>query len=76
MLDIPISYASLVIYLFLESGPARNYKLLLENKNIKGAQIIYSWKTLEPRKNVYNFESIREDLKFLKSIHKTLFIQI
>jgi hypothetical protein len=64
------------IYLFLGSNSPNKYKILLENKNIKGAQIIYSWKTLEPEKNHYNFTPVKNDLKFLESIHKKLFIQI
>ena len=76
ILITPVSYAIPAIYLFLGSEPARNYKPLLENRNVKGAQIIYSWKTLEPRKNIYNFEPIRKDLQFLESLHKSLFIQI
>ncbi len=74
--NIPVSYAAPAVYLFLGAGPAKAYKSLLKNPNIKGAQIIYSWKTLEPKKNVYNFNPIRKDLKFLNSIHKSLFIQI
>src|SRR3990167_5600448 len=64
------------IYLFLGSKSPQKYKILLENKNIKGAQIIYSWKALEPEKNHYNFTPIKNDLKFLESIHKKLFVQI
>lgn len=64
------------IYLFLESGPAKNYLSYLKNPNIQGAQIIYSWKTLEPHKGVYNFAPIQADLQLLSSLHKTLFIQI
>ncbi len=71
-----VGKASPEIYLFLGRGPASSYKLLLQNPNIKGAQIIYYWKTLEPKENVYNFDLINADLKFLQSIHKELFIQI
>ncbi len=74
--NISVGYAAPAIYLFLGSGPAKEYKSLLQNPNIRGAQIIYSWKTLEPEKNIYNFKAIQEDLKFLKSMHKALFIQI
>ena len=73
---IPVSNAAPSIYLFLGKGPAKSYKSLLQNPNIKGVQIIYSWKALEPRENVYNFNTINIDLKFLQSMHKALFIQI
>ena len=70
------SYASPNIYLFLDSGPAEKYQDFLEHPYIKGAQVIYSWKTLEPKKGSYNFEPIERDLKTLTSQHKSLFIQI
>jgi hypothetical protein len=46
------------------------------NPGIAGAQITYPWKRLEPRKDEYSFEEIEEDLTFLKSKGKKLFIQI
>ena len=48
----------------------------LNAKNIRGAQIRYSWKMLEPVKDEYHFETIEEDLAILKSHHKQLFIQL
>ncbi len=71
-----VSNASPDIYLFLGRAPASSYKSLLQNPHIRGAQIIYYWKTLEPKENVYNFDLVNADLKFLQSIHKELFIQI
>jgi hypothetical protein len=46
------------------------------NQGVTGAQITYVWKTLEPQKSNYDFSKIEEDLKFLESKHKKLFIQI
>jgi hypothetical protein len=46
------------------------------NPGVTGAQITYSWKRLEPRKDLYDFSEIEEDLDFLKSKGKTLFIQL
>lgn len=48
----------------------------LETKSLKGAQITYSWRQLEPGKDEYDFSAIREDLAFLTSKGKRLFIQI
>lgn len=48
----------------------------LETKNFDGAQITYSWRQLEPGKDEYDFSLIREDLKFLSSKGKKLFVQI
>lgn len=44
--------------------------------NIAGAQVRYAWRQLEPKKDVYDFSQIEEDLKFLTSKGKKLFIQI
>lgn len=46
------------------------------NMNITGAQITYPWKRLEPQKDKYDFSEIENDLAFLKSKGKELFIQI
>jgi hypothetical protein len=49
---------------------------LLENSRFEGAQIMYSWAQLEPNRGVYDFSLIREDLAYLQSKGKTLFIQL
>jgi hypothetical protein len=41
-----------------------------------GAQIMYSWKQLEPEKGKYDFSMIQEDYKYLLSQGKKLFIQL
>lgn len=48
----------------------------LETKELEGAQVTYSWRQLEPGKDEYDFEIVREDLSFLASKGKRLFIQI
>lgn len=48
----------------------------LETKALEGAQVAYSWKQLEPNKDEYDFSAIREDLKFLNSKGKKLFVQL
>jgi hypothetical protein len=48
----------------------------LEAKAFEGAQIAYSWRQLEPGKDEYDFSFIREDLAFLTSKGKKLFVQI
>lgn len=64
------------LFLFLGGDEARLHKNLFKNSCISGAQIIYSWKQLEPKKDVYDFSKIEEDLRFLSKIHKKLFIQL
>src|SRR6202030_4042922 len=46
------------------------------NPGVTGAQITYPWKRLEPQKDQYDFSEIEEDLNFLKTKGKKLFIQI
>jgi hypothetical protein len=48
----------------------------LEIERIDGAQIMYSWKQLEPQKGQYNFSIVREDYEYLLSHGKKLFIQL
>jgi len=48
----------------------------LEAKRFEGAQIAYSWRQLEPGKGEYDFSLIRDDLNFLSSKGKKLFVQI
>lgn len=47
-----------------------------ETKALEGAQVTYSWRQLEPRKDEYDFSYIREDLAFLALKGKKLFIQL
>jgi hypothetical protein len=50
--------------------------IFYNNPGVDGAQITYPWKRLEPQKDEYDFSEIEEDLQFLKSKGKKLFIQI
>ena len=64
------------LFLFLGGNNASSYKHVLKNNCINGVQIIYSWRQLEPQKDIYDFSKIEKDLKFLAKEHKKLFIQI
>jgi hypothetical protein len=48
----------------------------LATKAVAGAQLKYTWKELEPQKDVYDFHAIHNDLVFLNSRGKRLFIQL
>jgi hypothetical protein len=48
----------------------------LETKALAGAQVAYTWRQLEPEKDAYDFSIIREDLTFLASRGKKLFVQL
>lgn len=45
-----------------------------QNNYIKGVQIGYLWRDLEPEKDVYNFFLIEEHLKIVKKYDKQLFV--
>lgn len=87
-----ILYCSLLILLFTVSSSAKSIRhyvffgmdreklkaatAFLEMKDFEGAQIAYSWRQLEPGKDEYDFSLIREDLTFLTSKGKKLFVQL
>ena len=48
----------------------------LATSAFEGAQLKYTWRELEPQKDVYDFSAIRKDLAFLTSKGKKLFIQL
>ncbi|MFC4761919.1 hypothetical protein [Dyella koreensis] len=48
----------------------------LRDPRFSGAQIVYTWRSLEPEKGRYDFSAIEEDLAFLHSIGKQLWIQL
>jgi len=48
----------------------------LNNKRFFGAQIMYSWRELEPEKDVYDFSKIVQDYTYLKTKNKKLYIQL
>lgn len=54
----------------------REASSFLETKALEGAQVTYSWRQLEPEEGKYDFQIVREDLAFLTSKGKRLFIQI
>jgi hypothetical protein len=54
----------------------REASSFLETKALEGAQIRYSWRQLEPEEDKYDFRLVRDDLAFLTSKGKKLFIQL
>jgi hypothetical protein len=54
----------------------RQASSFFETKALEGAQVAYSWRQLEPDKDKYDFSEIHEDLTFLASKGKRLFIQL
>ena len=48
----------------------------LENKNIAGAQLKYTWRELEPERDRYQLKPLLDDLAFLEKHGKRLFVQL
>ena len=75
-----ISHAPKPVYHYVFFGQNRERittdSLFLNTPAIEGAQIVYTWRRLEPREDQYDFSSIRADLAFLASKHKKLFVQL
>jgi len=65
-------------YLFLgqDREKLKTTAAITELKKLEGVQIAYSWRQLEPGMDEYDFSSIREDLEYLRSKGKRLFVQI
>lgn len=51
-------------------------KTFLQAKQVRGAQLKYTWKELEPSQDSYNFSEIEKDLTYLQQHGKELFIQL
>jgi hypothetical protein len=63
-------------FLFMGAGDLAEHEKLISRPDIAGVQIVYSWKSLESAKAVYDFSSIERDLDFVGQRHKKLFLQI
>jgi len=63
-------------FLYTSSSEFSELSTLLKRPDIQGAQIVYSWKSLEPAKDQYDFSEIERALKVLDAAHKKLFIQV
>ncbi len=76
MLSATATGAAPLNFLFTDSDELVRLTPLLERPDIGGAQIVYSWKSLETAKGVYDFEQVEKDLALLEGLNKKLFIQI
>lgn len=77
-LSLPVAAAATDVqhFLFLGQGEIERYQSLLQRSDIAGAQVVYTWKQLEPQKDRYDFSAIERDLASMTALHKALFIQI
>lgn len=51
----------------------KKHEKQIDQTDISGVQLVYSWKLLEPTKDHYNFAPIEQNLKYLNAHHKRLF---
>lgn len=63
-------------FLFTSSDDLQSLAALLERPDIAGVQIVYTWKSLESARGVYDFSRIDRDLAFVEKRNKRLFLQI
>ena len=64
-------------YVFFDTERGRIHdSTFLSTQALEGAQLKYTWRELEPEPGVYDFRAIRDDLAFLTSKKKRLFIQL
>lgn len=63
-------------FVYTSSGELEAASGILARQDIGGAQIVYSWRSLEPVRGGYDFSQIERDLARLEGSGKKLFIQI
>jgi hypothetical protein len=71
-----VSSAGVHHYVFFNRDRERISDASFLQSRFDGAQLKYSWRELEPKKDRYEFGDIEHDLAFLESKGKRLFIQI
>ena len=64
------------VFFGLQRDAIRNTRSFLDTRAFEGAQITYTWASLEPEKDRYDFSAIRDDLAFLNAHGKKLFVQL
>ncbi|KWN67844.1 hypothetical protein WM23_06465 [Burkholderia ubonensis] len=63
-------------FLYTGSGDLKQIDAMIKRPDIDGVQVVYTWKMLEKGKGKYDFAHIEQDLDYLSSLGKKLFIQI
>ncbi|QIG81118.1 hypothetical protein [Stakelama tenebrarum] len=63
-------------FVFLGGDAAADHAALIARPDIEGAQIVYSWRQLEPREGEYDFSAIEADLATLDALDAVLFVQL
>lgn len=63
------------VYFSRDRASIKNHPILYSSR-FHGAQIMYSWKELEPEKGQYDFSIVKEDIAYLSKYQKRLFVQL
>lgn len=64
-------------YLYASIGDFdETVKPLLDRPDVKGVQLLFPWRMLEPQKDRYDFSEIDRALDYVNSHHKKLFLQL
>ncbi|HKO97243.1 MAG TPA: hypothetical protein VJU86_09640 [Pyrinomonadaceae bacterium] len=74
--SVPAKSLHHYVFFGMDREKIRETKSFLETKTFEGAQVSYFWKQLETGKDNYDFSLIRDDLTFLKSHGKKLWVQL
>lgn len=72
--SIPRTDCKLVDWLY--SSSVADVEILLDRSDIGGVQALYSWRSLEPEEDYYNFTQIEKDLALVHSKGKEFWIQL
>jgi len=64
-------------YVYFERERHRIHeRAFLDNETVVGAQLKYTWRELEPERDVYRLQPVLDDLRFLEANGKRLFVQL
>lgn len=63
-------------YIYTSSGDLKSIEKMITRQDIGGVQIVYNWRALETSKDTYDFSRIENDLNYLTSLDRKLFIQL
>lgn len=73
---IELANAAPLNFLYTGSGDLQNLQPIIDRPDIEGAQIVYNWKSLEPREGAYDFSAIERDIATTDAAGKKLFVQL
>ncbi len=72
----PAAGADVQNFLYLGQDDMSAALPLLARQDVAGAQVVYSWKSLEVAEARYDFTAIEKDLATTNGLHKKLFVQL